>query len=91
MNKGDLILNVAEKAGISKDAAQCAVNCVFDSIRDSLINGDSARFAGFGTFVLRNRDARTARDPRTGAAIEIPAHKVVKFSAASKLKDSVNQ
>lgn len=90
MNKGDLINNVAETAGISKGQASDAVNCVFDCIEKSLKKGDKAAFVGFGTFSTSRRAAREGRNPATGATIQIPAKTTVKFKAGKALSESVN-
>lgn len=90
MNKNDLINNVAAAAGISKTAASSAVDAVFDSISSSLSKGGDVRLVGFGTFSVANRKATTGRNPRTGAAIKIPASKSPKFKAGKALKDAVN-
>lgn len=90
MNKGDLINQVAESAGISKAQATSAVNSVLDSIGDALKNGDKATLIGFGTFSVTHRAARTGRNPQTGASIQIAARNVVKFKPGKELTESVN-
>jgi len=91
MNKGDLISHVAERAGISKAAADKAMAAVLGGITDSLRKGDRVTFVGFGTFGISNRKARKGRNPRTGAELKIPATKGVKFTAGKQLKDVVNK
>jgi len=90
MNKGDLINNVADSAGISKAQATDAVGCVFDCIQDSLKKGDKAAFVGFGTFSTSRRAARDGRNPATGETIRIKAKTNVKFKAGKALTESVN-
>jgi len=90
MNKGDLINAVSNSAGISKDQASSAVNCVFDSIESTLKNKDKAAFIGFGTFSTSERAARDGRNPATGATIRIPAKTQIKFKPGKALADSVN-
>lgn len=90
MNKTELIAAVAEKAGISKKDAEGAVAAVIDSITEALVNNDKVQLVGFGTFEVRERSARTGRDPRTNATIEIPASKAPAFKAGKPLKDAVN-
>jgi len=90
MNKGDLVNAVANSAGITKAQATEAVNAVFGSIENTLKNGDSASFVGFGTFAVSKREAREGRNPATGATIKIAASNQVKFKAGKALKDSVN-
>jgi len=90
MNKGDLINAVAAAAGINKAQATTAVNTVLDSIADTLKKGDKVTLVGFGTFSVSRREARTGRNPQTGATIQIPAKNSVKFKAGKELSDAVN-
>ncbi|MBK7406921.1 MAG: HU family DNA-binding protein [Saprospirales bacterium] len=91
MNKGDLVTKVAEAAKITKAQAASAVNTIFDSIADALHAGDKATLIGFGTFSVSERQARTGRNPQTGASIKISAKKVVKFKPGKELSESVNK
>lgn len=90
MNKGDLINKIAESAGITKAQAGDALNAVLDGIGDALKGGDKVTLIGFGTFSVSKREARTGRNPQTGASIKIKAKKVVKFKPGKELSDSVN-
>lgn len=90
MNKTELIAAVAEKAGITKKDAEGAVAAVIDSITEALVNNDKVQLVGFGTFEVRERNARTGRDPRTNQVIDIPASKAPAFKAGKPLKDAVN-
>ncbi|NNF17228.1 MAG: HU family DNA-binding protein [Gammaproteobacteria bacterium] len=90
MNKGDLIDLVAAEADLAKTDASDAVNAVFDGIKKTLGNGDSVSIAGFGSFVVRDRKARTGRNPKTGEPLHIPASKAAAFKAGKALKDAVN-
>lgn len=89
MNKADLVSHVAENAGISKAAATAAVDAVLGGVTDTLKNGGSVSLVGFGTFSVAERAARTARNPRTGDTINVPASKAPKFKAGKALKDAV--
>lgn len=89
MNKTELIAAVAEKAGLSKKNAEVAVSAVIDSIVGGLKAGEKVSLLGFGTFEVRQRAARTGKNPQTGAAIKIPASKVPAFKAGKALKDAV--
>lgn len=91
MNKTELIAAVAEKADLSKKDAEQAVNAVVASITETLKTGDKVQLVGFGTFEVRNRDARTGKNPRTGEVINIAASKVPAFKAGKALKDVVNK
>ena len=90
MNKAELIDAVAEDADISKAGAGRAVDAVFDVIAKTLKTGDSVTLVGFGTFSVRERAARTGRNPQTGAAIQIAASTLPVFKAGKALKDAVN-
>lgn len=90
MNKTELIAAVAENAALSKKDAEKAVNAVIDAIKGALADGDKVQLVGFGTFEVRERGARTGKNPRTGEAIEIAASKVPAFKAGKALKDAVN-
>ena len=90
MNKTELIDAVAEGADISKAAATRAVDTVLDSITAALAKGDQVTLVGFGTFTVKDRAARTGRNPRTGEPIQIAAAKVPGFKAGKALKDAVN-
>ena len=79
MNKGDLVEEVA-KVVSTKKQAQAAVDCVFSTITNALKKNDTVTLVGFGTFKVAQRNARTGRNPQTGAEIKIGAKKVVKES-----------
>ncbi len=87
MNKGELIDNVASEIGVTKREAKKAVECVFETITDCLAKGDAVRLVGFGTFGIRNRAARMARNPRTGEKIQVKAINVPFFKAGKELKE----
>lgn len=89
MNKADLINHVAAAAGLTKASAGEAVEAVLGGISSTLSNGDSVSLVGFGTFSVAERSARTARNPRTGDTINVPASKAPKFKAGKALKDAV--
>ena len=90
MNKSDLIDAVADSADISKAAAGRALDGALAAITKALKKGDSVTLVGFGTFTIRKRNARTGRNPRTGAAIKIKASKVPAFKPGKGLKDAIN-
>ena len=94
MNKAQLAEKVHEmhsKKGmdISKKHSEEIVDFVFDTISKGLEKGDEVSVAGFGSFVVKQRKARTARNPRTGEMVNVPATKVPRFKPAKALKDSV--
>ena len=90
MNKTELVDAVAESADLSKAAASRALDAVLDAMTGALRQGDQVSLVGFGTFQVKERSARTGRNPRTGEPIEIAAAKVPGFKPGKALKDAVN-
>lgn len=90
MNKSELIEAMADSADISKAAAARALDGMIDAITKAVRENDSVSIVGFGTFLLRERAARTGRNPKTGMAIEIAASKTPAFKAGKAFKDAVN-
>jgi DNA-binding protein HU-beta len=90
MNKSDLVDAIADSAGLSKADAARALDAVVDTVTGALKAGDSVSLVGFGTFSVRDRAARTGRNPRTGETIQIAASKNPAFKAGKALKDAVN-
>ena len=90
MNKSQLVDAIAVEADISKASAGRALEATLDAIVDALAKGDSVSLMGFGTFAVKERAARTGRNPQTGKAIEIKAAKVPNFKAGKVLKEAVN-
>lgn len=89
MNKTELVAAVATKADLSKKDAEAAVKAVLDAVTEALADGEKVALVGFGTFEVKERAARTGKNPRTGEAIEIPASKVPSFKAGATLKNAV--
>lgn len=89
MNKADIIGKVHEVLGTTKAEAERAVDTVFGSIESALKDGTQVSVAGFGIFEAKMQGARTARNPRTGEMVPVPAGRKPKFRAAKALKDSV--
>ncbi len=85
MNKTQLIDAMAEKSGLNKADSKRALEAFIGATTDSLKSGDRVALVGFGSFSVNERAARTGRNPKTGAAIQIAAKKVVKFKAGSDL------
>ncbi len=90
MNKTELIDQIAEEADISKASAGRALDAALDAITASLKSADPVSLVGFGTFTVRERAARTGRNPQTGAPIQISAAKVPAFKPGKGLKDALN-
>ncbi len=89
MNKADLANKVHEKIGGTKVQAEEVVETIISEIVRTLKNGGEVSIAGLGIFSTKTRAARTARNPRTGESVSVPAMKVPKFRAAKALKDAV--
>lgn len=90
MNKTELIDGVAAAADLSKAEAGRAVDAVISEIKSALAKGEAVMLVGFGTFEVRERAARSGRNPKTGETIEIAASKNPSFKAGKALKDAVN-
>ena len=90
MNKSELIDAIATDAGLSKADAGKALDATLAAVTGALKGGDSVSLVGFGTFQVKDRAARSGRNPQTGATIQIAAAKVPGFKAGKALKDAVN-
>ena len=90
MNKTDLIDHIATVADISKASATRALDAAIEGIADALRKDEVVTLVGFGSFYVGTRSARSGRNPRTGAVINIPAAKVPKFRPGKGLKDAIN-
>jgi len=89
MNKGELITVMASTAGITKKEAEVVLNTFLTATKNTLRKEGKVVLAGFGTFKVGQRKARTGRNPQTGAEIKISAKKVAKFVPGKSLKDAV--
>ncbi len=89
MNKAELVEEIAIQTGLTKRTSGKAVDAVVSAISDCLARGEKVTLVGFGTFGVRQRNARSGRNPQTGAAIQIPAKKVPKFVPGKNLKNKV--
>ncbi len=90
MNKSELIDRIAAASDISRAAAARALDASLEAITDSLKQSDPIALVGFGTFSVKNRAARTGRNPQTGETIQIKAARVPAFKPAKALKDALN-
>ena len=90
MKKVELVEAIAKKVGLTKAETGRALDSTFEAIAEALEKGDRVPLVGFGTFGTSKRGARTARNPRTGETIKIPARKAVVFKAGTALKNRVN-
>ncbi len=90
MNKAELVEAVAAATDLPKASASRALDAVLDNITETLKKGDQVVLVGFGTFSVKDRAARTGRNPKTGEPIQIAAAKIPGFKAGKALKDAVN-
>ncbi|WP_343299945.1 nucleoid-associated protein HU-beta [Vibrio sp. Of7-15] len=90
VNKSQLVDKIADNADISKASAGRALDAFIEAVSDTLKEGDQVALVGFGTFSVRERAARTGRNPKTGDEIQIAAAKVPGFKAGKALKDACN-
>ena len=91
MKKQELVAAIAQEAEISKKDADKALAAAINAISKALADGDKIQLVGFGTFEVRERAARTGKNPRTGEMIKIAASKVPAFKAGKALKDAINK
>jgi DNA-binding protein HU-beta len=90
MSKAEMVAKLADAASIQKKQAEKVVTELVGMIKGFLLKGERIALAGLGTFSTAARKARTGRNPRTGAAVKIPARKAVKFSAAAPVRKELN-
>lgn len=90
MNKSELVKKVSDELLITQTDAREVIEALFDSMIESLGNGDKVTITGFGSLNLVKRAARKAKNPQTGAEIDVPAKTVVSFTSSGKLKERVN-
>ena len=91
MNKTELIAIAAENAGMTKKDTERVLNAAIDAITAALVKGEKVQVSGFGIFEVRDREARTGRNPRTKETVEIPASRTPAFKASKALKDAVKK
>ncbi len=90
MNKTQLIEIVARESGLKKKDTEACINAALDAVEKALTDGEKVQIAGFGTFEVKVREARSGRNPATGESISIPASKHPSFAAGKALKEAVN-
>jgi integration host factor beta subunit len=90
MNKSDLVREVTRVSGLTHETSETVVTAIFERIIEALVKGDHVEIRGLGTFDIRQRRARTARNPKTGAAVSVPAHKVPFFKMGRELRSILN-
>lgn len=90
MNKSELIETTAESSGVNKRDVGKVLDGLLSGISGAVRNGDKVSLTGFGTFELRERAARTGRNPQTGEQLQVAASKAPAFKPAKAFKDAVN-
>lgn len=90
MTKADLVEKVSKEAEMTKKDAEQLVEIIFESIVGSLNKGEKIELRGFGSFRVRERNARKGRNPKTGEAVDIPAKRVAYFKPGKELKELIN-
>lgn len=91
MNKAELIAAVAAQTKLSKKESEAAVNSVFDTITEKLVEGEKVQIVGFGAFEVKARCARVGRNPKTKESIEIPASRAATFKVGKVLREAVSK
>lgn len=89
MTKADLVEQVAEKTGLTRTDVAATVDAFLDAVKRSLENGSNIEIRGFGTFKIKPRKARKARNPRTGEVVPVPDRKIPVFKPSNEFKNLV--
>jgi nucleoid DNA-binding protein len=90
MTKADLVERIANSTGLTKKDTALAVDHLINAVKDALREGRHIEIRGFGTFKVKQRKARTARNPRTGDPVQLPPRKVAIFKVSKELKDRIS-
>lgn len=91
MTKAQLIAKTAERCGISQKDAALVCNALFDTAIDTLKSGEPLHLSGFGVFSVKEKEAYTARNPKTNTPVEMPASRRITFTASKVLKEKINE
>ena len=91
MTKAELVEIIAQETGVNKKDTGVIVNLIMENIGQSLVQGDKEELRGFGSFKVKTRRARLARNPRTGDSVDVPAKRVPFFKASNELKARLNK
>jgi integration host factor subunit beta len=91
MTKADLVEEVARVTELTRKDSEVIVDTLFESVIKALKAGDKLEVRGFGSFRVRQRNARVGRNPKTGEKVEVPAKRVPYFKPSKELKDLINQ
>ena len=91
MTKADLVEQVAEKTGLTRTDVAATVDAFLDAVKKSLETGSNIEIRGFGTFKIKPRKARKARNPRTGDVVPVPDRKVPVFKPSNEFKNMITK
>jgi integration host factor subunit alpha len=91
MTKADLVDRIFEKIGLSKKEAQEIIEILFDTMKQTFVEGEPIKISGFGTFNVRQKMARRGRNPKTGNDLEINPRKVISFRASNQIKSALEK
>ena len=91
MTKADLVEKIAEKTGLTRTDVSVVVDGFLDAVRNSMKEGNNIEIRGFGTFKIKSRKARKARNPRTGEEVPVPDRKVPVFKPSNEFKELIIQ
>jgi DNA-binding protein HU-beta len=91
INKSDIVKTITSKTKLSKSQANECVKVVLETVIKSLSKGDIVSFLGFGTFFVKKRGAHVGRNMKTGEAVKIPAHKIVRFLIGRRLREAISK
>jgi integration host factor subunit alpha len=90
MTKGDIVQTIHDKLGFSKKDSAKMVENVFEIMKENLSRGDKVKISGFGSFMVKDKQAQKGRNPQTGAEIEISARRVLTFKPSQILRKTLN-
>ncbi len=90
MTKAELVEIISQQTGVSKKDTGVIVNMIMENIGQALVSGDKVELRGFGSFKVKTRRARLARNPRTGASVDVPSKRVPYFKSSNELKGRLN-
>jgi integration host factor subunit beta len=90
MNKSDLITDIALRTNISMKSSETVINTIFDSMTDALVGGDKIEVRGFGSFVIKEYEGYTGRNPKTGLEVMVKSKKLPFFKVGKDLKEKVD-
>lgn len=91
MTKAELVEIISQETGVSKKDTGIIVNLIMENIGQALVQGDKVEVRGFGSFKVKTRNSRLARNPRTGDSVDVPAKRVPYFKASNELKERLNK